>query len=87
MSKPVIAGIIFLLVAIGAIVFFSMSGNDLRAEVCMEFAGRTACKTVSGDTKEHVVQRAVSGACADIAGGVTDTINCEHQAPKSVTWK
>jgi len=53
----------------------------------MEFAGRTACKTVSGDTRDHVISTARTGACAEIAGGVTDTIACEHQTPKSVTWK
>jgi hypothetical protein len=87
MSKPAIAGIVFAVAAMATIVYFSMSGVNLRAEVCMEFGGRTACKTVSGDTKEHVIQTARTGACAEIAGGVTDTIACEHQSPKSVTWK
>jgi hypothetical protein len=87
MSKPALAGIVFAVAALAAIIYSSVSGANLRAEVCMEFGGRTACKTVSGDTKEHVVQRAVSGACAEISGGVTDTIRCEHETPKSVTWK
>ncbi len=86
MSKPAIAGIFFAVAAVATIVYFSMSGN-LRAEICMEFAGRTACKTVSGDTRDHVISTARTGACAEIAGGVTDTIACEHQTPKSVTWK
>jgi hypothetical protein len=88
MSKPVLAAIVFVVVVLGIIIYTSISlGRRIRGEVCMEFNGQTACKTVSGDTREHVLQTAVSNACADIASGVTDTINCEHSPPKSVVWK
>lgn len=87
-NKPVLAGIVFAAAVLGIVIYTSFSlGSRVRGEVCMEFNGRTACKTVSGDTREHVLQTAVSSACADIAGGVTDTINCEHSPPKSVVWK
>ena len=88
MSRPVLAGILFVVAVVGMIIYMTFSmGRRVRAEVCMEFNGRTACKTVSGDTQQHVLQTGVSNACADISSGVTDTINCEHTAPKSVTWK
>jgi hypothetical protein len=87
MSKPALAGSVFVVAAFAAIVYYSMSGTNVRAEVCMEFNGHTACKTVSGDTREHVIQTARTGACAEISGGVTDTIRCEHETPKSITWK
>jgi hypothetical protein len=88
MSRPVIAGIVFVVAVLVVIVYSSFSmGKRVRGEVCMEFNGRTACKTVSGDSQDHVLRTATSNACAEIAGGVTDTINCEHAVPKSVTWK
>lgn len=88
MSRPVIGGIIFVVVMLVMIVYMTFSlGKRVRGEVCMEFNGRSTCKTVSGDTREHVLQTAASNACADISSGVTDTINCEHAPPKSVTWK
>lgn len=88
MSRPVLAGIVFVAAVLVMIVYMTFSlGKRVRGEICMEFNGRTTCKTVSGDTREHVLQTGVSNACADIAGGVTDTINCEHTAPKSVTWR
>ena len=88
MSRPVLAGILFLAAVLGVIIYSSLSmGRRVRAEVCVDYQGRTACKTVSGDTQQHVVQTAVSGACAEIAGGVTDTIACEHTTPKSIAWK
>jgi hypothetical protein len=87
MSKPALAGTVFAVVALVIIVIVSVSNKSVRGEVCMEFNGRTACKTVSGDDKDHVIQTARTGACAEISGGVTDTIRCEHETPKSVTWK
>lgn len=88
MSRPVLAGIGFVAVVVAMIVYMTFSlGKRERAEVCMEWKGQTVCKTVSGDTREHVLQTAASNACADLVSGVTDTINCEHGNPKSVTWK
>ena len=87
-SRPAAAGIFFVLAVVAAVIYMSFSlSRGARGEICMEFNGRTACKTVSADTREHVLQTGVSNACADIASGVTDTIACEHAAPKSVTWK
>jgi len=88
MNKPVIAGIIFIVVVLVVIVYstFTMN-NKVRAEVCMEYGGRVSCKTVSGDSQEHVLRTAAENACAELTGGVTDTMACEHAAPKSVTWK
>ena len=88
MSRPVLAGIVFVLAVLGMIVYMTFSlGRRVRGEVCMEFNGRIVCKTVSGDSQQHVIQTGVSNACADLVSGVTDTINCEHANPKSVTWK
>lgn len=87
-SRPAAAGVFFVLAVFAAVIYMSFSlSRGARGEVCMEFNGRTACKTVSADTREHVLQTGVSNACADISSGVTDTIACEHTAPKSVTWK
>ena len=88
-SRPALAGIVFAVAVLVMLVYMSVSlaRQGVRAEVCMEFNGQTNCKTVSGDSREHVVQTAISGACADIVSGVTQTIQCEHTTPKSVTWK
>ncbi len=89
MSRPAIAGIFFIvaIVAILAYMSYNLAHRGVRAHVCMEFNGRVSCKTVSGDDRRDVLQTAAANACADIAGGVTDTIACEHSTPKSVEWK
>jgi hypothetical protein len=88
-SRPAAAGIVFVAAVIAMIAYmsFNLAHKGVRAEVCMQYNGLTNCKTVSGDSREHVVQTAISGACADIVSGVTETIQCEHSTPKSITWK
>ena len=59
-----LAGIVFVAAIVGMIVYTTFSlGSRVRGEICMEFNGRTVCKTVSGDTREHVLQTGVSNAC------------------------
>lgn len=86
MNKPALAAVVFALVVLGALVYMSvnLARNRVRVEVCMEYAGRTSCRTVSGDTQQHALQTAVTNACADVASGVTETTQCEHAAPKSI---
>ena len=88
-SRPALAGIVFVVAVLAVIAYMSvnLARHGIRAEVCMDFNGRSNCKTVSGDSREHVIQTGVSNACADIVSGVTETIQCEHTAPKSITWK
>jgi hypothetical protein len=50
----------------------------------MAYNGRSACKTVSAHSEEAAQRTAITGACADIVSGVTDTVNCEQTAPQSI---
>lgn len=86
MRKPVLLGIVFLLLVLGVIVYSSMNMSSYRVEVCMEFRGQTSCRTASGASEPDTLRAAVSNACAGIASGVTDTIACEGTYPKSITW-
>ena len=88
MSRPVLAGVVFVVAVLAVIVYMTFSlGKRVRGEICMEFNGHIVCKTVSGDTQQHVIQTGITNACAELVSGVTDTVNCEHTNPKSVTWK
>lgn len=58
-----------------------------RVEVCMEFGGRTACRTASGATREQAERAARDNACALIASGMTDSIACQNSQPKSIAVK
>ena len=85
MKKPVLVGIIFVLIVLGVIVYSSFNLAKVRVEVCMQFNGKTNCKIASGATEEFAHQAAVTNACGEIAFGVTETVACEHAPPAKVT--
>lgn len=84
--KPVLIGILFLIAVLGAIVYSSMNLSRYKVEVCMTFNGRSTCKTAAGTTREETEQTAITNACGDLAGGVTDSIACGRTQPTKETW-
>jgi hypothetical protein len=85
-KKPVLIGVLFVLVVLGAIVYSSMNLSKFKVEVCMTFKGQSTCKTAVGTTQEETLQTAITNACGDLAGGVTDSIACERTPPSKETW-
>jgi hypothetical protein len=74
------------LLLLGYMFYSSTSNVRYRVEVCVAFQGRTSCRTARADNQEHALRSAQSNACALIASGVTDTMQCEHTNPTSVKW-
>jgi hypothetical protein len=86
MKKPVIVGIVFVVVVLAVIVYSTMNLASHRVEVCMEYKGQTNCRTASGSTREFALRTATTNACAAIASGVTDSVACDQSPPAKVTW-
>lgn len=63
-----------------------MSQARYRVHLCMDYQGRNNCATASGNTEQFAIQTATTNACATIASGVTETMQCEHSSPSSVSW-
>ena len=71
------------LLVIGAVVVgSSLRTGTVRCEVCIDFAGRSACRSVDGATEEDAHMAAVTNACALLASGVTDTMACQRTPPR-----
>jgi hypothetical protein len=85
-NKTVVIGVVFVLAVLAFLLYSSMHIAKYRAEVCVEFGGRTSCRTASADSEAHALRSAQSNACALIASGVTDTMQCERSNPTSVKW-
>jgi hypothetical protein len=62
----------------------SLSQSKVRVEACVEFRGRTECRTASGPSEEQAQRTAVQTACAVLASGMTDSMDCDRTPPKSV---
>ena len=84
MKKPVVIGIVFVMVVLGVIIWSSFNMAQVKMKACMQYEGRTNCATASGSTKEFATRAAISTACASISGGVTGTIGCEGSRPVSL---
>ena len=85
MRKPVVAGIIFVLLVLGVIIYSSFNLAKYRLEVCVNFNGKTNCKTASAVSEEFAQQTATANACGEIAFGVTETVACQHSVPAKIT--
>ena len=68
------------------IVYSTVHGPRYRVEVCMAYQGRSACKKVAAKSEEAALRSGMENACADIASGVTDSMNCTQTQPQRVTW-
>ena len=86
MKKPVLAGIVFVIIILAVIVYSTMSLAKYKVEVCMQFNGATSCRAASGSTRQDTLRAAVENACATIASGVTDTMQCQRSEPANVRW-
>lgn len=71
-------------VFIAAVVYSTMGMKKARVKVCMEFNGRTSCRTAGGETVDRAKRAAIDNACALIASGVGDSIACQNRTPVSV---
>jgi hypothetical protein len=87
LKKPVLVGVLIVVVILGVIIYSSVNLGKYRVEVCMSFHGATNCRTARGATEEGTRRAAITNACAAIASGVTDSIACENTPPISVTSK
>ena len=88
MKKSVLIAVVFIAVVIGAVVYTTMSAGarQYRCEVCVEFQGRTSCRTAAAATEMQARRTAQENACALISSGVTDSMQCGNSEPLSVKW-
>lgn len=68
----------------GALVVGSLRLVKAQCELCVEFRGRTTCRTGSGATPADAQRAAQRAACAVMASGMDESIACQNQPPTSV---
>ena len=89
MKKSVLLGVAFAIAVIVAVIYTTMSASasKYRCEVCVEFQGRTQCRTAAAATETQARRTAQENACALISSGVTDSMQCgNYTKPVSVKW-
>ena len=86
MKKPVLVGILIFAALMALIVYSTLNTAAHRVEVCIQFNGRTSCRTTAGATRENALRAAISNACADLSSGVTEVLGCERTEPTKINW-
>jgi hypothetical protein len=85
--KPTVwIGILFAVLVIGAVAYSSLHGQAYRCRVCISFNGASDCRTASAASRQEAQRSATTAACAQLAGGVSDSIRCENTQPTSIEW-
>jgi hypothetical protein len=85
MKKPVLIGILFVIVVLAVLVYSTMNLAKHRVEVCITFQGNASCRIAAGTTEDFARRTATTNACAQISSGVTGSIACENTQPDKVT--
>jgi hypothetical protein len=80
-----LAGLALLAFA-GLLLYLSLAGKEHGVEVCLTFAGRSACGTAWAESREEALRGAATNACGTLARGVAETMRCSHAKPDRVRW-
>ncbi len=70
-----------LVVFSGLVIYMSLQVGAVRCEVCVEFRGARACRSVEGTSERETSAAATNNVCAQLASGVTDSLACERTVP------
>jgi hypothetical protein len=81
MSRAGLVGLLLILGIVALLAASSMTASGHQCEVCVEYRGRSQCRTVAAATIELARDGAMNNACAFISGGVTDSMACQRQKP------
>ena len=68
---------------IAAVIWAAFEATQIQCEVCVEFQGRSACSTAQAADAVQAEAQALSGACSQVTGGVTETLECDRTPPKT----
>ncbi len=80
-SRASLVGLAALLLFMALIVYRSFQVGGVRCEVCIEYGGRSQCRTVEGTSRQEAITAAATNVCAFLASGVTDSMACVRTPP------
>ena len=89
-KRPIILatvlGIAFALATLGVLILSMTRQTGFNCQVCMQYMGRTECREALGATEEEAMRTAKDNACALLAAGMTQVVQCTTRTePLSVS--
>jgi hypothetical protein len=76
-----IAAVVVLAPVIGFVVYSSFQVSTVECEVCMQFDGRSTCRSASAARRDEALRSATDNACALLTSGMTNSIRCQQSEP------
>jgi hypothetical protein len=68
-----------------AVLFFTtQSESAVECSVCIDYRGQSACRTVLAATRDEALAGAIRNACSVLSSGVTGSLECDRQPPRSM---
>ena len=63
---------------VAAVIYYALDATSVRCEICVEYKGRRACSVSQAADVQTAEMQAHSGACSQVTGGVTETLECDR---------
>jgi len=73
---------LLVLAFVGAVLFATFGMGAVECEVCLEFRGRSGCRSVSAPDRRQAIAQATATLCTEFSNGVTEGMAC-NRAPHS----
>ncbi|MAG30133.1 MAG: hypothetical protein CL908_04465 [Deltaproteobacteria bacterium] len=61
-----------------AVIWFALDATSAECKICVDYKGRQACSTARAADLAIAEMQAHSGACSQVTGGVTETLECDR---------
>ena len=65
-------GVVF----VATVIWAALDHGSVQCEICVDYKGRSACSIAAAADLLQAETQAQSGACAQVTGGVTETLEC-----------
>ena len=69
---------------VAALVYTTRSEGAVECSVCIDYGGRSACRTVRAASRDEALAGAIRNACAVLSSGVTRGLECDRTPPRDV---
>jgi len=66
---------------VAAVLWYAFDATQVECEICVDYKGRSACSVSRAADLATAEMQAHSGACSQVTGGVTETLECDRIAP------
>lgn len=84
MSKTTLIALLFGLGVLGVLIYSTLQLGQVSCEVCMTYNGMDRCATAAAPSEAEATRSAKDTACAVLASGMTESLQCGNTPPKSV---